>query len=237
MVTAATTETKYPVYKRFARRLWCNGDGNGPGGKELALAATAVTTDSRPRKCWAAVWKCRPRLSNRWCYGEKKVTTDAGQPQTATTKRTVATKSPRLRWWQRCWGCCAFCGKRNDRKSTSDRASVGVLGISPPAMPPPTSDTFCGKLLRWLTCRGYCHTVPRLFRRACCCRALDAPKKSADKRSLFKCTGCCSVSAVTYIFRGYVQNGGPYLDILLLLLKKPGGGQGTKISSKRAVVE
>lgn len=203
---SAESATKDPAYKRYARKLCGGGSGSGRGGHRPSTAA-----DGRVSKCWAAVWKRRPRPCGK-CCGRKRTAA-----VTASTAEAASGGRRRLQWWRRCSDklCCCR-GKRaalNKKKlatvaSSSDH-SVGALGIAPPTM---TTDTFCGKLKRRLRrcccccgwCCGWC-TVPKFFKRICCCcgrgKSATPKSKSADsqKRSLFKCTGCCTVSTSSYI--------------------------------------
>ncbi|KAL5238347.1 hypothetical protein ACI65C_005757 [Semiaphis heraclei] len=196
---SAESATKDPAYKRYARKLCGGGSGSGRGGHRPSTAA-----DGRVSKCWAAVWKRRPRPCGK-CCGRKRTAA-----VTASTAEAASGGRRRLQWWRRCSDklCCCR-GKRaalNKKKlatvaSSSDH-SVGALGIAPPTM---TTDTFCGKLKRRLRrcccccgwCCGWC-TVPKFFKRICCCcgrgKSATPKSKSADsqKRSLFKCTGCCT---------------------------------------------
>lgn len=196
--TAASSTTKDPAYKRFARKLCGGGAGCGGGRRRPTKASSVAAADSRSSKCWTAVWKRRPR----WCGGPRccgRKRKDAGRPTAAVAAAGAAEAGDRRpQWWRRCKPCWC-CGKRKKRLGASSD-SVGVLGISPPS-----ADTFCGKFKRRLCCCCGCCVVPKFFRRLCCCcpccggsgKRPDVPKsKSADTQrpSLFKCTGCCTVS-------------------------------------------
>lgn len=208
---ATTVAVKDPAYKRFARKLCCGGKG-GRGRSTVrkghATSAAASAAGGRSSKCWAAVWKRRPRWScGRFCGSKRLVA--AGRPAATVPTDTAAPGFRRRQWWRR-WPCSSCCccrclGKRNKhaKLATSISSDIGALGISPPNLPPPPSaNTFCGKLKRRLCCCcGPC-AVPKFIRRLCCCccccvgsGAVAENTQSSEKRrlSLFKCTGCCTV--------------------------------------------
>lgn len=168
---------KVPVYKRFARKL-CGGDRRRrpAPGKETPAA------DGRSSKCWACLWKRRPRL--------KKQSAAA----TTATATVAAGKQRRPRW-------CCCCGKKPEKPvaASSSSGSTGALGIAPPTLPSRSTDTLCAKLKRRMLC---CRcAAPEFIRRLCCGCCRGGPDKSSarkntpgvDKRSPFKCTGCCTV--------------------------------------------
>ncbi|CAI6355134.1 unnamed protein product [Macrosiphum euphorbiae] len=202
---SAEPATKDPAYKRYARKLCGGGDDGGRGGRRPTVGQVSppAATGGRASKCWAAVWKRRPRPCGQCCGRKRSASVMASTAEAASGGRR------RLKWWRRCSNkLCCCSGKRtvtNKKKlatvaSSSDH-SVGALGIAPPTM---AADTFCGKLKRrsrrcccccgW--CCGWC-AVPKFVKRICCCcrgKSATSKSKSADsqKRSLFKCTGCCT---------------------------------------------
>lgn len=217
--SAESTVTKDPAYKRYARKL-CGGGGSGNGGSgrsgrrptvaHVSPPATAAAS-GRASKCWAAVWKRRPRPCGRCCDGKRSASVTASSAEVATGGRR------RPQWWRRCSDKLCCCGGKrrtaaNKKKlaaamSSSDH-SVGALGIAPPTVT--AADTFCGKLKRRLRrccccCCGWC-AVPKFVKRICCCcrgKSTAPKKKSADSQqrsSPFKCTGCCTVST-SYILQ------------------------------------
>ncbi|XP_022178813.1 mucin-5AC-like [Myzus persicae] len=202
---SAEPATKDPAYKRYARKLCGGGNDGGRGGRRPTLGHVSppTVTDGRMSKCWAAVWKRRPRPCGQCCGRKRSASVMASTAEAASGGRR------RLQWWRRCGDkmCCCR-GKRtaiNKKKlaiaaSSSDH-SVGALGIAPPTM---AADTLCGKLKRRMRrcccccgwCCGWC-AVPKFVKRICCCcrgKSATPKSKSADsqKRSLFKCTGCCT---------------------------------------------
>ncbi|XP_060843909.1 protein stum [Rhopalosiphum padi] len=213
--SAEAVTTKDPAYKRYARKL-CGGGGGGSGsgggrsGRRPTVGhvspSIAAAADGRASKCWAAVWKRRPRPCGQCCSRKRSTAVTASSAEATSEGR----RHPQ--WWRRCSDkLCCCCGKRTNKKklvaatSSSSDHSVGALGIAPPTVM--ATDTFCGKLKRQLRrcccycswCCGWC-AVPKFVKRICCCCAgcrgkSTAPKrKSADsqQRSPFKCTGCCT---------------------------------------------
>lgn len=212
--TAEPAANKDPAYKRYARKL-CGGGDDGRGGRRPAVGHVSPSTaaDGRASKCWAAVWKRRTPPCGQ-CCGCKRTSA-----VTASAVDTISGGRQRSQWLRRCSDkLCCCCGKRMATKrkklttvaavSSSSDHSVGALGIAPPTI---SADTFCGKFKRRLRrcccccgwCCGWC-AVPKFVKRICCCctrcrgKTATTKRKSADsqQRSLFKCTGCCTVRYV-----------------------------------------
>lgn len=203
---------KGPAYKRFARKLCCGGPRRPP-----AVGKVTSPSDGRAAKCWAAVWKRRPRMCGRCCAGRDRVAD--GRPKPVAVVRAPAAAAVAAggggrfrRWWRESRLCGCRRGKRPKKlapSSTSSSRSVGALGIAPPNVRLPPSG---GKLKRWLCCCCACCAVPKFVRRLCCCCTCCGCRKpggggggddahnrrkstdNAQRPSLFACTGCCTVS-------------------------------------------
>lgn len=202
---------KDSAYKKFARNLCGGGNRRRPitvGKKTPAnvAAITAIDTSTSPKangrwsKHWPAVWKRRPRLCCQCGVKKPKVPAKVERPTTTIAKDVRR----RQRWRQ--WLSCNNCSCKRKKKLTVSRMSsssisVGALGIAPPTI----TNTFCNKLKQRLSCNcfGRC-AVPNFVRKLCFCyyrrggnsEKTNAPKKKSAirRRSLFKCTGCCTVS-------------------------------------------